>query len=154
MAVSDNVLNAAFTPQPPPEDRWQVRAFLDALTYTARSTSHWILPPKPFTGALKHHTNAYDPPEKEFSVLGTALRAQAGEDAEEFAPCDGPLVGIVVRGKVKVKVGDEEMVLQKGGVVYVRPGNAVQVKLLQAQRAQQGEGDQPDGEVWWAACFV
>lgn len=150
MAVSDNVLNAAFMPQPPPEDRWQVRAFLDALTYTSRPASHWLLPHTRFAQSRNSRTAVYDPPEAEFSVLGTSLRARPAEDTEELAPNNGPLVGIVTRGEVRVKVGEEQMELRKGGVVFVRPGHAVEVKLSKAQVAREEEG----GEIWWAACLV
>ena len=42
MAVSDNVVNAAF--DSPSSLASQVDTFVDMLTYTARPLSHWSLP--------------------------------------------------------------------------------------------------------------
>ncbi|TFY59778.1 hypothetical protein EVJ58_g5567 [Rhodofomes roseus] len=126
MAISDNVLNAAFSP--PSELAAQIPIFVEMLTYTARPAGHWALPADAF------------------AVLGTALGKGA---AKEVLQVRGPLVGIVTKGKVAMRSGGEEMLLGEGGVVYVVHGGAgeraVEVELREG-------GADGDGEVWWAVC--
>lgn len=150
MAVSDNVLNSAFAP--PEEIKQQVPIFLEMLTYTARPASHWALPVRPYAHSLQRRTSAYDPPLEEFTVLGTSLRpgpGGVGGDGrrERLGAVGGPTIGIVTRGKVRVSAGGDTLELEEGGIVYVVPGNEVQVELLQPD----GDGE---GEVWWAACVA
>ncbi|KAH9840871.1 RmlC-like cupin domain-containing protein [Rhodofomes roseus] len=144
MAISDNVLNAAFSP--PSELAAQIPIFVDMLTYTARPAGHWALPATRYAHGLHGRTTAYDPPLDEFAVLGTALGKGA---AKEVLKVRGPLVGIVTKGKVAVRSGGEEMLLGEGGVVYVVHGGAgeraVEVELREG-------GADGDGEVWWAVC--
>ncbi|KAI0944196.1 hypothetical protein AcW1_001956 [Taiwanofungus camphoratus] len=146
MAVSDNVLNAAFAP--PAERAQHVPAFVAALTCTARPPAHWALRPSPCPRAAHAHTTQYAPPLEEFVVLRTALRT-ADAARERLGAVKGPTVGIVTRGVVAVRVRGrgEEVVLPEGGVVYVVPGNEVEVELQEA-------GEEGEGEVWWAACLV
>jgi len=94
----------------------------------------------------------YDPPMEEFAVLGTSFHpgpGGRGDDGrkERLGAVQGPMIGIVTRGTIRVAAGADEMVLEEGGVVYVVPDNAVDVELLTADK--DGEG-----EVWWAVCMV
>lgn len=143
MATSDNVLNAGFVD--PAERRQQAHAFVSALSFTARPASHWALPHEPYHLARAHRTQAYRPPLEEFAVLGTTLAQNARE--ERLGPIKGPMVGIVLKGTVRIRASaeakeeeNEEMRAEMGMVVYVRPGNEVALELV--------EGD--EGEVWWA----
>lgn len=144
MALSDNVVNAAFAP--PGELAAQLPVFVEMLTYTARPAAHWALPPTPYARSVRGRTTAYDPPLEEFVVLGTALRR--GEE-NEVLRVSGPLIGIVTQGAVAVRSGGEEMVLREGGVVYVVCGGAgerdVEVELKEV-------GDGGEGEIWWSVC--
>ncbi|PCH42743.1 mannose-6-phosphate isomerase [Wolfiporia cocos MD-104 SS10] len=147
MAISDNVLNSAFSP--PEEVKQQIPTFVDMLTYTARPVTHWALPAQPYQGSAHKRTTQYDPPLEEFVVMGTALR-EGAESRERLEKVNGPTIGIVTRGKVRFGVtegGAEELVLEEGGVMYVVPGKTVEVELLSADK--EGEG-----EVWWAACLT
>ncbi|OCH90105.1 mannose-6-phosphate isomerase [Obba rivulosa] len=147
MATSDNVLNAGFVD--PAERRAQVPTFIRALSCTARPASHWALPAEPYAHSRGDRTRAYRPPLEEFVVLGTTLSAAVRE--ERFGPARGPMVGIVVKGTVRVATNaqakeedDEEMRAAPGTVVFVRPGNGVQMELVEGE----------EGEVWWAAWGV
>ncbi|KAH9929240.1 RmlC-like cupin domain-containing protein [Fomitopsis serialis] len=144
MAISDNVLNAAFSP--PSELAAQIPIFVDMLTYTARPAGHWALPPKAYARGTHGRTTAYDPPLEEFAVLRTVLGNREGR---EVLKVRGPLVGIVTKGAVAVSSGGEDMVLDEGGVVYVVHGGAgereVGIELKEA-------GVNGEGEVWWAVC--
>jgi mannose-6-phosphate isomerase len=131
MAVSDNVVNSAFVP---PEER-DVKTFVDMLTYTSREPSHWSLPQKPFGRSRTGQTTAFSPPLEEFEVLWTQLK-----QAETIAPAGGPTIGIVTKGSVKVAAGGEELELPQGGVVFVAPGNEIDIQAVSG-----GET-----EVWWA----
>ncbi|CCM05807.1 uncharacterized protein FIBRA_08041 [Fibroporia radiculosa] len=150
MAVSDNVVNAAFSP--PEEVKSQIPTFLEMLTYTARPASHWNLPARSYKYSVHARTTAYDPPLEEFVVLGTVFHPGPGSTGdggrkERLEPSDGPTMGIVTRGRVRMNVGDETVDLEEGAVVYVVPGNTINVELLQPD--QEGEG-----EVWWATCVI
>ncbi|KAH9856537.1 mannose-6-phosphate isomerase [Lenzites betulinus] len=140
MAVSDNVVNAAF--DAPETLAPQVSTFVDMLTYTARPAAHWALPRAAYAHSGEGRTAQYAPPLEEFVVLGTLL--ESGAAKEELGAVGGPTVGIVTRGRVRVAVsrGDERLNLNEGAVVFVPPGNDISVELL-------GEGT---GEVWWS-CF-
>lgn len=81
MAVSDNVLNAAFVP---PSSR-NTSTFLNALTYTARPPSHWSLPAQPYKLSRTGQTTAYDPPLEEFTVLWTKLSKSVPKDSTTAA---------------------------------------------------------------------
>ncbi|TCD71530.1 hypothetical protein EIP91_008911 [Steccherinum ochraceum] len=140
MAVSDNVLNAAFTNQA--EAQSQVPTFLSMLTYTARPASHWTLSHGPYQRSKNHLTQVYAPPLEEFVVMGTNLGD--GRATEVLGQVDGPTIGIVRSGSVKVTVNSESLELESGGVFYVVPGCAVTVEKTSGGKAQ----------VWWAACAV
>ena len=136
MAVSDNVLNTAFVP---PEER-QVKAFVHALTFTARDVDYWRLQHKQYEGSETGLTQVYTPPFDEFVVLGTSL-TEGGK--ETLDAVKGPTIGIVTNGKVKFNVGDEEEELDAGGIIFVAPGHKVHVDQLVKE-----------SEVWWAASMI
>lgn len=140
MAVSDNVLNAAFTDSS--EAKEQFPTFLSMLTYTSRSASHWALYHHPSEHSIRHLTQLYAPPLEEFVVMGTYLTES--ENEETLQKIDGPTIGIITKGKVRVAVDGESMELDPGGVVYVVPNREVTVELLSGK----------SGEVWWAATMV
>ncbi|GJE92961.1 mannose-6-phosphate isomerase [Phanerochaete sordida] len=140
MAVSDNVLNAAFVP---PRAR-QTADFVRALTFTARDAAHWRLLAQPYAKSRSGRTLVYDPPVEEFVVLGTRLE---GSQQETLAAVDGPTIGIVTAGAVRVTVKGEVLDLEAGAIVYVVPGNVILLENLQAGGAQRGE-------MWWAAAGV
>lgn len=167
MAVSDNVLNAAFVP---PESR-NIATFVDSLTYTSRDPSHWALPRKPYKNSTTGKTTCFDPPIEEFTVLWTQLGQAGGPELqskfnftsstetgsggvyktgddkigrEVLLPAAGPTIGIVTAGSVEfVAQGEDYETVQvcEGGIIYVKPEIAIS--------AQAVEGD---GEVWWATC--
>jgi mannose-6-phosphate isomerase len=138
MAVSDNVLNTAFVP---PEER-QTGDFVRALTFTSLDQDHWRLKHEKYGKGTNGKTELYAPPLEEFVVLGTALE---GSDKEKLAAVDGPTIGIVRAGIVKVVVKNESLDLQEGGIVFVAPGNDTVVELSQGSSK---------GEIWWAAAGV
>lgn len=166
MAVSDNVLNAAFVPS---ETR-NTSTFINSLTYTARPPSHWSLPPKPYKKSKTGKTVAFDPPLEEFTVLWTQLGG-AGEPGatkeskygsardealrttddvaephgrEVLGKAEGPTIGIVTSGKVEIieqANNFDTLSLEAGGIVFVKPETEVAVQVLEGE-----------GEVWWATC--
>ncbi|KAI0031489.1 RmlC-like cupin domain-containing protein [Vararia minispora EC-137] len=131
MAISDNVLNAAFVPH----EQRHLRTFLDTVTYTSREQSHWILPVAPLERSVRGKTTKFSPPLEEFEVLHTVLD-QSG--TETIRAARGPTVAIVVEGcGITFEVEGERLeTIPRGGVVFVVPGKEVTV---------EGEG-----EVWWA----
>ncbi len=145
MAVSDNVVNAAF--DSPSSLAPQVETFLNMLTYTARPVSHWTLPAHKYGNSQLGRSVQYNPPIQEFVVVGTFLSAKKAKD-ERLGAVDGPTIGIVTRGQVKIrtKKGNltEELEIDEGGVVFVPPGNEIQVEIL------EGRGSDEAGEVWWS----
>ncbi|PSR70445.1 hypothetical protein PHLCEN_2v13696 [Hermanssonia centrifuga] len=138
MAISDNVLNVAFVP---PEER-QVDDFLRALTFTARDKDHWLLSHESYSKSKEGKTQVYAPPCEEFIVLGTSL----GKDGmETLGAVGGPTIGIVTQGRIRVIVGKEREELDTGGIIFVAPGNEIQVEHL-----ERGA----EGEIWWASTVV
>lgn len=140
MAISDNVLNAAFVPT----GERQTPDFVHALTFTSRDKDHWRLPHKPYPKSKNGHTEMYDPPIEEFVVLGTRLE---GTQQETLAAIDGPMIGIVTAGAVEVAVEGEVVELLEGSIIYVVPGTVVLIELAQAHGASAGE-------IWWAGAGV
>lgn len=164
MAVSDNVLNAAFVP---PETR-NTSTFINSLTYTTRPPSHWSLAPKPYKKSKAGKTIAFDPPLEEFTVLWTQLEGASEPGAtkeskygsardealgiiddvaepqgrEVLGKAEGPTIGIVTSGKVEIiEQADnfDTVTLEAGGIVFVKPETEVAVQVLEGE-----------GEVWWA----
>ncbi|KAI0073128.1 mannose-6-phosphate isomerase [Panus rudis PR-1116 ss-1] len=143
MAISDNVLNAAFVPES--QSKQHVPTFLSMLTYTSREPSHWILPHTKYKHSKTGKTQAYDPPLDEFVVLGTHLKEG---DAEVLGAVGGPTIGIVTKGRVRFSVAAGEVVeIDEGGIVYVVPGCDVEADLVKG-------ADGGYGEVWWATSMV
>lgn len=139
MAVSDNVLNAAFVPQ----DARNTQTFVNGLTYTARETSAWGLPSTPYKHSKKGRTTAYDPPLEEFTVLNTRL--EGNELEEHLAAANGPTMGIALNGKVKVEEqgpNREVLEMEKGTIVFVKPGTQLVVTALGNTKV----------DIWWATC--
>ncbi|KLO08020.1 mannose-6-phosphate isomerase [Schizopora paradoxa] len=95
MAVSDNVLNAAFVP---PDSR-NTSTFVNSLTYTSRPPSHWSLPQTPYKLSRTGQTTAYDPPLEEFTVLHTQLsQSRANFTASATKDASMSTTGIVSKG--------------------------------------------------------
>ena len=136
MAVSDNVLNTAFVP---PAER-QVADFVRALTFTARDTAHWRLTHGWYRKSKMTVTQVYAPPLEEFVVLGTSL-TDSGK--EVLGAVEGPTIGIVTSGKVRVTVGEEHEELEAGGIVFVVPGHDIHVDQIEKE-----------SEMWWAAAMI
>ncbi|KAI0329097.1 mannose-6-phosphate isomerase [Cubamyces sp. BRFM 1775] len=145
MAISDNVVNAAF--DAPESLASQVKTFVEMLTYTARPVSHWALPREAYSHSREGRTSKYDPPMEEFVVLGTMLNSKSAKE-ERLGAVNGPTIGIVTKGKARITVsrGHEQLELDEGGVVFIPPGNDIHVELL------EGRGAEGAGEVWWS-CF-
>lgn len=143
MAVSDNVVNAAF--DSPESLASQVGTFVDMLTYTARPVSHWSLPREAYPHSREGRTSQYNPPMEEFVVLGTILDDKAAT-TERLSAVKGPTIGIVTKGKARIALsrGNDQLELDEGGVVFIPPGNDIQVELL------EGRGPGGAGEVWWS----
>ncbi|KAI0749491.1 mannose-6-phosphate isomerase [Daedaleopsis nitida] len=145
MAISDNVVNAAF--DDPSTLAPQIDTFVDMLTYTARPVSHWDLPAQKYEQGRRGCSVKYDPPLEEFIVVGTFLGKTKAKE-ESLAAVDGPTIGIVTRGRLRIstKKGDvtEQLELAEGGVVFVTPGNEIHIEVL------EGEGPGEAGEVWWS----
>ncbi|EKM52726.1 uncharacterized protein PHACADRAFT_198773 [Phanerochaete carnosa HHB-10118-sp] len=120
MAISDNVLNTALVP---PEER-QTADFLRALTFTSRDKDYWRLPHKPY------------------------FKSQNGFTQQEtLAAVDGPTIGIVTEGTMKVAVKGQVLDLKQGSIVYVVPGNVILLELAPVDGRAKGE-------MWWAAAGV
>ncbi|KAI0649334.1 mannose-6-phosphate isomerase [Trametes meyenii] len=147
MAVSDNVVNAAF--DSPDSLASQIGTFVDMLTYTARPTSHWALPREAYPHSRKGRTSKYDPPMEEFVVLVTALDGKSAQ-TEQLGAVQGPTIGIVTKGRVRIAVrnGHEELELDEGAVVFIPPRNDIDIELL------AGRGMTDIGEVWWSTFGV
>lgn len=146
MAISDNVVNAAF--DAPESLASQVNTFVEMLTYTARPVSHWALPCEAYPHSRTGRTSQYNPPMEEFVVLGTLLDSRSA-NTERLGAVSGPTIGIVTKGKARIAVGKggEQLELDEGGVVFIAPGNDIQIELLEGSGAEGSEG-----EVWWS-CF-
>ncbi|EIW57378.1 mannose-6-phosphate isomerase [Trametes versicolor FP-101664 SS1] len=146
MAISDNVVNAAF--DAPKSLAPQISTFVEMLTYTARPVSHWALPREPYPHSREGRTSQYNPPLEEFVVLGTLLDSKSA-GTERLGAVSGPTIGIVTKGKARIAVGKggEQLELDEGGVVFVAPGNDIEVELLEGRGSEGSEG-----EVWWS-CF-
>ena len=159
MAVSDNVLNAAFVP---PETR-NLSTFLSALTYTSRSPSYYTLPASPYSRSEMGKTVAFDPPLEEFTVLWTRLTGSSStgsgpspisvqkrldeeyEGKEVLCAVDGPTIGIVTMGKVSIEEQSakrESVELEEGGIVFVKPGSGLVIQVIGEDNA----------EIWWSTC--
>lgn len=145
MAISDNAVNAGF--DSPSSLAPQVDTFAKALTFTARTASHWALPAQSYQRSRQRRTVKYDPPLDEFTVIGTFLSALKAKQ-ENLDPADGPTIGIITRGKLRVSAssgkGKDSLDLDEGSVVFVPPGNEIQVEVI------EGKGQESAGEVWWA----
>ncbi|KAH8115042.1 mannose-6-phosphate isomerase [Phellopilus nigrolimitatus] len=143
MAVSDNVLNAAFVP--PGSGPRNTAVFADALTYTARPPAHWALASAPYKNSQRGRTAAFDPPLEEFTVLWTRLPAGEGEEAEErLTRAEGPTIGLVTRGTVEFEEqGPQRTALRlaEGAVLFVKPQTDVVLRSVGGA-----------AEVWWATC--
>ncbi|KAL5524428.1 hypothetical protein ACEPAF_9568 [Sanghuangporus sanghuang] len=137
MAVSDNVLNAAFVPC---ETR-NTQTFVEALTYTAREPQHWALRPTSYKRSKKGRTTAFDPPLEEFTVLWTQLN---GEGEEYLENAEGPTIGIVTKGTIDFEEQGpdrEKLTLDEGAIIFVKPKTDLVARSTT-----------DDGEVWWATC--
>ncbi|KAL4243515.1 Mannose-6-phosphate isomerase [Abortiporus biennis] len=141
MSVSDNVLNAAFAPTS--QTTQHIPTFLDMLTYTSRDPVHWLLEPSIYSHSINKSTNVYRPPLEEFVVLGTSLSKERASGKEVLESINGPMIGIVIKGNIKVQVEDESEKVSEGGIVYVVPNKEVLVELVKGGK----------GEVWWAASM-
>ncbi|KZT56126.1 mannose-6-phosphate isomerase [Calocera cornea HHB12733] len=135
MAISDNVVNAAFVP---PEER-DIKTFTSMLTYSARPASTYALRPQKYAKSSTGRTTRYDPPLEEFDVLWTAFE---GAGVEELGQVDGPAIAICVKGDVTLGVkGEKEQVeMQQGSVIYVKSGTPLVLK------------SNADADVYWAIC--
>lgn len=140
MAVSDNVLNAAFTDAKQAEE--QIPTFLSMLTYTSRPVTHWLLPHQTYKYSKHHLTQVYAPPLEEFMVMATYMDEVKAH--EVLKKVNGPTIGIIKEGKLRIEVAGESLVLDAGGTFYVVPDHDVSIRLVAGKR----------GEVWWAACMV
>lgn len=139
MAVSDNVLNAAFVP---PGTR-NTRTFLESLTYTAREPRHWLLKKIPYRRSRTGRTLAFNPPLEEFTVLWTKLREHEGSE-EYLENAEGPTIGIVTRGTIEFEEQGpdrDKLALGEGAVFFVKP----KTDLIVRSTAEEGE-------VWWSTC--
>jgi len=176
MAVSDNVLNAAFVP---PSSR-NTSTFVNSLTYTSRPASHWSLPSTPYKLSRTGQTTAFDPPLEEFTVLWTQLSRSRPNDTESaMKDVSMSTTGIISKGDfltldqgaetVKDWHGKEVLrgaagptigVVTKGKVecreeggnfvtVALGLGGVVFVKPGTEVGVQAVQGE---AEMWWATC--
>ena len=120
MAISDNVVDAAFAP---PVKR-DTSTFIDMLKYSSRPAFAFRLYPQRYTGGMLGHTTAYDPPLAEFTALRTKLDPLSDKE-ELLSPAKGPTIGIVVNGDVEIKVDEETETLQTGAVIFVVAEKAI-----------------------------
>jgi len=135
MAISDNVVNAAFVP---PSER-DIKTFTDMLTYSSRPASTYALKPEKYAKSGSGKTTKYDPPLEEFDVLWTAFD---GKGTEGLGKVEGPSIAICLKGEVGlgVKGGEEQVEMTQGSVVYVKSGTPV---VLESKGA---------ADVYWAIC--
>ena len=124
MATSDNVVRAGLTPK-----LRDVPTLVSMLTYTTAPADAQLMPPTSFRG-LKH-TQLYDPPIEEFSVLHTKLH---GGEEETQAGVEGPSILIVTGGKGEIQCEGVKGSVGEGSVWFVGAGREVRLK-------QGGEGE-------------
>ena len=110
MATSDNVVRAGLTPK-----HKDVDTLVNMLTYKSYDVDDVIMPKKQYgTGT---HTELYQPPVPEFSVLRTAL---AASQRAEFDGIAGPSVLLVTEGSgTLVSATDGSHPLKKGTVYFI-----------------------------------
>jgi len=176
MAVSDNVLNAAFVP---PSSR-NTSSFVNSLTYTARSPSHWSLQPTPYKLSRTGQTTAYDPPLEEFTVLWTQL-SQSRPNETESTTQDASMstTGIVSKGDFLTLDQGADTVKDWHGKEVLRgaAGPTIGVVTRGKVECREEGGDfttvtlglggivfvkpgteigvqaiQDEAEIWWATC--
>ncbi|KIJ46465.1 hypothetical protein M422DRAFT_778466 [Sphaerobolus stellatus SS14] len=135
MAISDNVVNAAFVP---PEDR-DPDTFIDMLTYTSQPLDYFDLKGKPYQHGLKKATVAYDPPLEEFTVLWTKLDGET--KSEILEPVKGPTVGILVEGTIEIGVDGEKETFERGACFFVAAEKRIEVRVA---------GNAKAAEVFWS----
>lgn len=176
MAVSDNVLNAAFVP---PSSR-NTSTFVNSLTYTSRPPSHWALPQTLYKLSRTGQTTAFDPPLEEFTVLWTQLsQSRPNDTASATKDASMSKTGIVSKGDfltldqgaetVKDWHGKEVLrgaagptigivtkgkveCREEGGDFATEPlglGGIVFVKPGTEVSVQAVQGE---AEMWWATC--
>jgi len=118
MATSDNVIRAGLTPK-----LRDIPNLVSGLTYGAGDASRHIVKPTSFDSAK--HTQLYDPPIPEFSVLQVLV---PGGETEVHPAIDGPSITIFTEGKGAVEWGSETLDVSEGDVLFI--GAGVEVKFV------------------------
>lgn len=105
----DNVVRAGLTPK-----LRDVPTLVSMLTYTSAPAHAQLLQPSSFAP----HTQLYDPPIDEFSVLRLAL---APSESATHRPIEGPSLCIVTDGEgtFRVKDGSDSVDVKRGNVVFI-----------------------------------
>lgn len=109
----DNVVRAGLTPK-----LRDVETLVSMLTYVAAPAHGQLLT----TSQFGPHTELYDPPIEEFSVLRTHL--SSGGAKETHRPIDGPSIVIVTEGSGKL--GGVRM--ERGNVLFVAANVEVEIE--------------------------
>lgn len=109
MAASDNVIRAGLTPK-----LRDIPNLVSSLTYEATDASKHGVRAAPFESCP--HTQLFDPPIPEFSVLQTELGSGSEEMHREVK---GPSIGIVTGGSCKIKWSGGELEATTGDVFFV-----------------------------------
>ena len=117
MATSDNVIRAGLTPK-----LRDIPNLVSGLTYNAGDASRHMVKPAAFDSAT--HTQLYDPPIPEFSVLQTLV--PAGE-AETHPSINGPSIAIVTGGSGTLEWGAEKLGVAEGDVIFIGANTAVRL---------------------------
>lgn len=143
MAVSDNVVNAAFVP---PSEK-DVNTFTKMLTAdNFKPANAYALTPQQYQGGQLGRTITYNPVAiKEFQVLYTHI--DENHRQEILKAIEGPTVGIVLEGEVVISAFNrseyrEHDMLAKGGVIFIPPQHQIEVMITGGR----------DAEICWVIC--
>ena len=118
MAASDNVIRAGLTPK-----LRDVPNLVSSLTYEAADASKHGVKAVPFESCS--HTQLFDPPIQEFSVLQVEL---GSGNEEVHRGLKGPSVAIVTEGSCKIEWAGGELEATTGEVYFV--GTETEVKIV------------------------
>ncbi|CAL1711008.1 unnamed protein product [Somion occarium] len=116
MATSDNVIRAGLTPK-----LRDIPNLISGLTYQSANASKHLVNPVP----RSTHTQLYDPPIPEFSVLGLNL---SPSESETHGAIDGPSLAIVTEGSGTVRYADKTLNVITGEVLFIGAGTPVQLQ--------------------------
>lgn len=118
---TDNVVRAGLTPK-----LRDVPTLVSMLTYTSAPPTSQLMSATPFRSLA--HSQLYDPPIEEFSVLHTTLSASKNE-SENQPGVEGPSILIFTSGKGTL--GGEKV--EEGAVWFVKAGEEIELTATEGE---------------------